>query len=155
MDFLNNKNQWTQKGIQKILGERNLWPVRGVKFKGTARLKPFFATLTPLFLLHWHPAGGLTRLRISYCSKKHLYNLTSQGEIQLQAMYEIRYAGRNQLFIYHLLYITSQSVPSYVCMSLPYVFFTMCIFLRVYIHTCAYSIPRSIWTDIPLAPAPS
>ena len=84
------------------------------------------------FLLHWHPAGGLTRLRINYCSKK-------------QAMYEIPYPICTRGDI---LYLTSQSVQSYVCTSLPYVFFSMCIFLRVYVHTCAYSIPRSIWPPI-------
>lgn len=28
MNFLNEKNQWTQKGIQKVFEERGLWPAK-------------------------------------------------------------------------------------------------------------------------------
>ena len=30
INFLNEKNQWTQKGIQKVLEERRLWPAKGL-----------------------------------------------------------------------------------------------------------------------------
>ena len=37
MNFLNDKNQWIQKGIQKVLEERGLWPAKGLN---VSYLKP-------------------------------------------------------------------------------------------------------------------
>ena len=102
------------------------------------RLTPFFARLTPLFA----PCGKPSQIANQFLL---LYTLTSQGEIQLQSHVwnTLPYlpVERDQLFIFHLLYITSQSVQSYVWMSLPYVFYSMCIF--------AYSIRQSIWPPYP------
>ena len=106
------------------------------------------------FLLHWHPAGGLTRFRINYCSKKRLYtllDLTARNTVTSHVWNTLPYShvARNQLFIFHLLYITSQSIKSYVCSYVPpsLIFFSLCVFSFA-CTSCTYSIPRSIWPPI-------